>query len=402
MRVLHITPGLPDCSGPAEVALGLCTALAAKGLDVTIFTTNFGREKEVLLECPYDYQGFHVHYFPLSKPRRYFYSPILAQTLKRCITQFDIVHIHGIWLYPTAIAAYYCRKHGIPYLIRPRGNLEPYALHQKVIKKKIYGWLIERRNLNNAAAIHFLNEKEAEGGTQFGLQAPIVIIPNGTDPLDERKLQSLRGRFRLRYPELSGKQIILFLGRINPIKGLDRLCEAFVKVVETVPQSRLVLVGPDNGGFSNQLKHLLKKEGLINYTIFAGTLVGEDKLAALVDSDVFCLPSYQEGHSIALMEAMVCGLPAIVTPEVKFHDLEKYSAGIRTSGSGEDIATGIIALLQNREMRKQMGLQARTLILSKYTWDKVSEEIVKTYEHILQSKTYGRWGFRGTRSTANP
>ncbi len=391
MRILHITPGVDEkVGGPAHVAVGLCRALARKGLDIALFTTNFSHDGglDVPLERPIVHKGVNVYFFPISRPRWYLYSPELGRALNSIAHQFDLIHIHGIWLYPTAIGCHVARKYRVPYIIRPRGNLEPYALRQGWLKKRIYAWLVERRNLDRATALHFANEQELQGARRFGLRSPAFIVPNGIEPIEAERLWALRGRFRHQHPALVDKKIVLFLGRISPIKGLDRLVWAFREVIRACPDSRLVLAGPDNEGFSNEVRRWLRDAGVMKFVIFTGHLSGDDKIAALVDADVFCLASYQEGQSSALTEALMCGLPAVVTREVKFHELEKYSAGIRTDGRPKELAKGLLALLQDPGLRQRMSVRARQLVLLKYTWDQVADELIGVYEEILRSASF--------------
>lgn len=173
------------------------------------------------------------------------------------------------------------------------------------------------------------------------------------------------------------------MGRIDPIKGLDRLCKAFGRVAKKDLEVRLVLAGPDSNKFSDQVRQWLRDEGVIDYALFVGPLAGEEKLAALVDADVFCLPSYQEGHSIALTEAMACKIPVVITRSVGFSEVEKVNAGIVVDGRLDELSDTLLKLLSNTELRQQMGENARKLILEKYTWGKIAEQVIAVYEKIL-------------------
>jgi glycosyltransferase involved in cell wall biosynthesis len=388
MKILHITPGVDErTGGPAYVALGLCQALARKGLDITLFTTNIdcNGPSGVPLGQAITHNGVKLHFFPVSYPRSYVYSPQLGRALSRTCSDFDLVHIHGTWCYPQAVGCYIARKNHVPYIVRPRANLRRFALQKNRLRKSIYALLIERRNLNHAAAIQFYGSEEMEDARQFGVRSRPIFVPNGVEPVADDRLAALKGRFRSRYPDLVDKRIVLFLGRIAAIKGLDRLVWAFRDVVQVCPDCRLVLAGPDNEGFSTQVRRWLRQAGLSEHATFTGHLSGDDKTSALVDADVFCMSSYQEGHSCALKEALMCGLPAVVTQEIGLNDLVECSVVIRTNSNPADLAKGLLTILTDATLRRQMGQRARELILSKYTWDKVAEELITDYEQIVGS-----------------
>lgn len=384
LRVLHVTPGLPRFSGPAAVALGLCRGLAAHGVDVTLYTTDFGREGEVALDQPIQHDGFDCYYFPYAPVASwYLYSSAMRYRLKQLVQSFDLVHIHGTWLYPTAVASAVARRFGVPYIIRPRGNLNRHAMRQKRRRKLLYAWLVERRNLDRAAAIQFANDDEAEEASEFRLAAPRLIVSNAVDVPEAELLARLKGRFRALFPDLMGKTVVLFLGRINPIKGLDRLISAFAEVIRTQPECRLVMAGPDTNGFSHQVQAWLEQYGLRSFALLPGPLDGEDKLAALADSDIFCLPSYQEAHSIALTEALACSLPAVITNTARGPDIEAAGAGLVCSGDPSSLSAALLRLVCDREMREISAQNARRLVEERYTWVRVADIQIKAYESIL-------------------
>lgn len=391
-KVLHVIATLSErLGGPVQVVHGLCSALARKGCDVTIFSTNYDPETgklDVPLGSLVNNDGIKIHFFQIQHPYFYYYCPSLGHELMKRTAEFDIVHIHGVWLYPIAIAAYYCRKYNVPYLIRPLGCLKPFALNVKKLKKTIYFRLIERRNLNSAAAIHFLNQEETRCKDLLGLMSPGLIIPNGVEYVDESRLNLLKNEFRSKFPQLDKKKIILFLGRISPEKGLDRLLDAFGKLFKTRSDVYLVIVGPDDQGMGMKLRQQFQEKSIMNHVIFTGYLSGNEKLSALVDADVFCLPSYQEGHSIALTEALMCGLPAVITAGVDFPDLVKFNAGIVVDGKPEEIAFALLKILDNPDLSQQMGQNGRKLILEKYTWDKIAKQTTKVYKQIISEKNY--------------
>lgn len=152
MKILHVISGLaPRHGGPSIAAPKLCKALAYKGHEVIIFTTN--SDGKGVLDVPTDQpvlqEGVTIKYFPIGRFRRWGFSWPLARAIKKRISDFDIVHIHSLYLFHTFIAAHYCRRYGMPYLIRPHGTFDPFLRRKSRFKKAIYNLLIEKRNLNH-------------------------------------------------------------------------------------------------------------------------------------------------------------------------------------------------------------------------------------------------------------
>ena len=253
--------------------------------------------------------GVKVTYFPVRFLKKYYYSAGLAGAIKAQISDFDLVHIHAVFLYTTYIAAHWCRKKHIPYIINPFGALDPDMIKLKrPLVKNIYIAAIEKYNIKNAATIHAASQYEKSHFLSLGFKAPVVIVPRGADPEDylpPRQMKALGES----YPKLAGKKIILFLGRIHFKKGFDLLAAAFKKVIENKQDAYLVIAGPSEEGYVARVKQLFQKFGIIERVLFTGLVLGDEKLSAFYGSDLFVLPSYGENFGIAVLEAMATGLP---------------------------------------------------------------------------------------------
>ncbi|MQY59458.1 MAG: glycosyltransferase, partial [Clostridia bacterium] len=189
-----------------------------------------------------------------------------------------------------------------------------------------------------------------------------------------------------------GKKIILFLSRINFKKGLDILARAFGEVARKRDDVYLVLAGPDNEGYGAKVRAWLQEEGALGRSIFTGMLLGEEKLAALRDSDIFVLPSYTENFGIAVVEAMACGLPVIISNKVNiWGEVSEVGAGIITDCDSHQVAETIARLLDDRNLREEMGERGKKLVEEKYTWPEVAKEMIEVYEQILDSHRANRF-----------
>ncbi len=379
MKVLHVAASLsPKWGGPTMVIQGLTEALVKRGVIITIFAP-FRKGEECVVP-----KGVDVKLFPQSVFAKLWrnHSFTLAKQLKKALKEFDILHIHEIW-HHSHFSAYNAAKFfGIPFVITIHGELEPWSLNYKKLKKRIYANLIQRRILREAKAIHAITNKEVESIRNFGVDNKIVVVGNGID------IEAFRSSFPKQklleyYPELKSKKIILFLGRLHPNKGLDILIRAFRRVVESYPETHLLIAGPDENGYQKHIAKLLAEENVAKCVTFAGILIGEKKLTALSGADLFILPSYSEGFSISILEAMASGLPVIITKQCNFPEVEKSNAGIVINPRIDELADAMTKLIGSNEIMKEMGENGKKLVGEKYNWKIISEKMFYLYQEIL-------------------
>ncbi|MBI2360126.1 MAG: glycosyltransferase [Deltaproteobacteria bacterium] len=418
MKVLHVIPALaPRYGGPSQAVKGMCQALARQGQEVTIYTTNIGN-LDVPLDRPVSVDGIEVRYFRVQQPRFYSFSIPLANALKNEVKRFDLVHIHSVFTWPTTAAAFYCRKYKLPYIVRPCGILDPVPLKRayqtgwlpvtfelkrrylnrqflqrkylkrvlqkrSYIKKIIYLLLVEKRNLEGAAAVHFTSREEAVAVQPCGISVPRFIAPLG---IDLRELQHHRSRgFRDQHPELNGKKIVLFLSRVDAEKGLDLRIPALGKLAAKREDFTFVLSGSGRAEYEEQIKGLLHKHGLANRTILTSFVEGRLKWSIFEEAEVFVLPSHHENFGIAVVEAMSVGRPVVITNRIAIHEeVSKARAGLVVSGDSEELGRAIAELLNSSSLRESMGKEGRRLVETKFSWDKVARELCGVYEDIVK------------------
>ena len=392
MRILHVIPTLAlSYGGPSIVCRDMCRALAERGEDITVYTTNRDYpdgELDVPVNEPVMQDGYTIWYFPVQFPL-YMVSLDMHKALRYYAKDFDLIHIHGIYRFPQASAAYYGRKYDIPYIITPHGSLDPFLFYKRKrrLMKRAYENLVEFRNLNNAAAIHFTTEEEMLLTSPLGLEAEGVVIPNGLD-LDAYQSLPEYGKFREKY-ELGDKKIILHLGRINFKKGLDILVKAFAQLCSNNENICLVLAGPDNEGYGRQVKRWLTEKNVMDKAVFTGMLSGVDKLSALKDADIFALPSYSENFGMAVVEAMACGLPVVISDKVNiWREVQRAGAGLVTACNSDEFAKAILTLFDD-DSRRRMGEAGKVFVSENYDWKIVVNDLLRVYQDILTKPNSG-------------
>lgn len=385
MRLLHVVPTyLPAMryGGPIRSVHALCRALAAQGHEAHVFTTNVdgAQDSDVPLERPVDIEGVKVSYFPSPLLRRLYWSPAMRRALLSRVADYDLVHVHSIYLWPTWMAARAARRRGVPYVVSPRGMLVPELIRRKNRWiKEAWIRLIERPNLEHAAVIHTTSAIEAHHLMSFGWSLPeVVTVPHGVDDPPSPSGQPLS-------PDISaaiaGAPPILAFGRISWEKGLDRLLEALPRV----PNARLVIAGDDGG----HAAALAEKARLFRVdervTIIARQVGGADKEALFGSAALFAMTSLSENFGLAAFEAMRRSLPVLTVPDVGMSEIVREAgAGAVVAPSLDGIADGLGTLLADRVASRAMGLRGRERVVAEYGWDAIATRMSAVYRSAIE------------------
>lgn len=389
MKILHVIANLaPRYGGPAKACVAMAQAVARLGHQVSIYTTNQDGPGELAapLDRPVRQEGVEIRYFPIQPPRFWGTSWPLARALAQTMRDYDLCHIHSLYLFHDLVAGHYCRKYEIPYLMRPHGTLDPYIYRRHRLRKAIMEAWFENRNIRQAAAIHFTSEEEMRLARPYIGEAPGAVVPLGVD-LGEFQDLPEPGRFRERFPEIGPKQIILFLGRINFKKGLDLVVQALARVVRHRQDVHLVVAGPDDDGWGARVKGWLKEAEISDYATFTGMLLGEEKLAVLRDARMFVLPSYSENFGLAVVEAMACGLPVVISDQVNiWREVEAAGAGLVGPCDAASLAGHLERLLADPRLAAEMGRRGRELVRQRFQWDGVALALQDLYAGLIANK----------------
>jgi len=382
MKILHVAISLtPESGGPTTAVTGLTEALAKQGLDISLFAPTQRKDAKKVIPP----KGVSLSLFEQGVLARRWpgYSLGITKALTREINDFDLIHIHELWGYPHFAAYHTAKNHGKPYIVSVHGGLHPWAINHKALKKAVYSALVQRRILRRAAALHALSHEEAKHIKAFGIENRTAIIPNAIDLKEYRSIPTRRDLEQL-YPQIAGKQVVLFLGRIHPIKGLDVLANAFGQIARHRNELRLLVVGPDSEGYKNNVVKILQSYGVLDQVIFTGMLTERKKLAALGGADIFVHPAYSEGFSMAILEALASRLPAIITRQCgNFPEIADANAGIIIEPESNQLAAALEQLLDNPGLRQEMGDRGWQLINRKFGWSTVANQMRDLYASVL-------------------
>jgi len=391
VRILHVVPTYVPAwrhGGTIKAVHGLTKALAARGHEVSVFTTDVHADGTlgVPLGEPVNRDSVEVLYFPVRPPRRLYRSPAMAEALARAVPACDLVHLHSVFLWPTYAAARAAERAGVPFLLSPRGMLVPDLLRRRGrLRKHLWLRLVERRTLLAAAGLHATSDLEAAQAALLGLYLPPVhVVPNGVEaePLAEGAQLSPGVRSALARPPL-----LLFLGRVSWKKGLDRLIPALTYVREAT----LAIAGNDEEGYRPALERLARLAGVADRVLHLGPVHGADKAALLHGATALVLPSYSENFGNVVLEAMAAGCPTVVTPEVGLAEtVRETGAGLVCDGDPLRLGTALRDLVADPEGRREMGRRGVEAAERRFGWPAVAERMEEVYAGVLHARRHGR------------
>jgi glycosyltransferase involved in cell wall biosynthesis len=387
VKVVHVIPSVAArTGGPAAAVVELARTLERRGIESPILATDMafpaqtGRSDRVTpADLPPRADEAPIRLFPAQRPYRLAYAPELGRALRETVEGADAVHVHSLYLYPQLAAFREAARRGIPYVVSPRGALDPWLRRRGRARKALVELLWQRRMLEGASALHFTSEEEARLVADVAPGVPRLIVPNG---IRWRDFQELPHGDAFRARELGGHTgpVVLNLGRLAAKKGLDLLVRAFARVAAQMPDARLVLAGPDDEGRRPVLAALAKREGA--QVTFAGMLRGGERLEALAAADVWALSSHTENFGFAVVEALAAGLPVVISPAVNLaSEIETAGAGVVCELEPGAFGDAILSLLCDERRRREIGERAREFA-RRYDWDALAPQIVEMYEAV--------------------
>ncbi len=375
MKILQVTNVLsPVHGGSADVAYRLSKELAKRGHEVTIYTSDHELGQEYISSIP----AVRVHAARTwLSSANLFVAPGIMKKAKEETRHFDIIHMHGYRTFQNIVVAHYARQYNIPYVLQAHGSLTTFFHHGWL--KRTFDALGGYRILRDASKVIAVAGIEVEHYKSMRIdENKIKIIPNGID-LSEFDNLPRKGIFKRKYGLDDKQRIILYLGRIHQIKGLDLLAKAYADIARSSKDTKLVISGPDTGYLSH-LKRLVADLGISDRVLFTGPLYGQEKLQAYVDADVYTLPSSYEIFGITILEALACGTPVVVTDRCGIADIINRQAGLVVPYDTDRLRHALLQMLSDDKMRRQFGQSGKLLVREQFNWEKIAEQFEHVYE----------------------
>lgn len=369
MRIAHVTSGLDrHAAGVGVVVSALSAEQHSKGHVVRVF----GLESSAWLEGDKDrWRGAAAEAFRVrGLPRSFGYAPDLANALAGFDP--DVVHVHGLWMYPALAVWRWHKRTGRPYVYSAHGMLTPVALGFSPWKKRIARLLFQDAALAGSTVMHATTETEAEEFRLFGLTNRIGVVPLGIHAA------SVPSHSVERYRR------VLSLGRLHPKKGLDRLIQAWSKLEVQFPGWALELVGPDEGGHLAELKRLAE-ELKVRRVSFRPPLHGAERDACMAGAQLFVLPTRSENFALTVPESLMMETPVIATQGAPWPGLVREGCGWWIEQGVESLVTALDEAMRLTDaQRHALGQRGRAWMLRDYAWPTVADKMLDVYQDAIQ------------------
>lgn len=389
MKILTVSqkfyPSL--ASGVVRATYEMCKELVRAGHEVTVYTSNALDQNSKVEERNQvvDINGIKVYYFGAvfhkqAWKHKLFITPKMVNVAQREMRTFEVIHLQEYRSFQNIVAHHYAMKYHVPYVLQAHGSLPRVMTKQRL--KQIYDNLWGYKILRDASKVIAQTSTEVEQYKSMGInEDKIEIIPNGIDVSTFGDLPK-RGEFRVKYGLKDNQKVILYLGRIYWIKGLELLANAFTDISKDFDQIKLVIVGPDDG-YLPTLKKLIKELEMEEKVILTGPLYGKAKLGAYVDADVYVLPSIYETFPSTVLEACACGLPVVITDRCGIADIINGQMGLVVPYDRKQLSDAILRMLTDDKIRQQFSEKGKALVREKFNWSKIVEQLEDIYQTIL-------------------
>ena len=381
MKILNVNMSMDPVrgGGTAERTQQMSLYLAKKEIECSILTTDTGLNAEYIKNI--ESSGVKIYALPTINSRFYLPGYGCSNKITNLIQQADIIHIMNHWTILNVMVYIAIRKLNKPYVICPAGSLQIYG--RSKLSKKAYNWLAGNKIVKNAISHIAVTSDEINQFFSYGVRPESIhIIPNGINTEDylESNDEELRSKYRL-----GNDPFIMFIGRLNHIKGPDLLLQAFCKIKDKLKGYHLVFAGPD-GGMLSELKNKSEEMKIADRVHFTGYLGGEEKSSAYRAASLLAIPSRQEAMSIVVLEAGIMGTPVLLTDQCGFDEVERIGGGKVVSASVKGLQNGLIEILKDKGTLKSMGANLKRHVIDNYTWERIINKYIDLYNQILSNK----------------
>jgi glycosyltransferase involved in cell wall biosynthesis len=379
MKILHVNHLLDSVTGggTAERTWQISRFLAKAGVECTVLTLDIGITAERIAGLG----NVQVVALPCLN-KRFFVPKASFAEVAGLVAKADVIHLSGHWTLLNALVYRACRKLGKSYVFCPAGALKPFG--RSLVLKYFYDvWMGRRLARSAAACVAITYDERADFAACGVIEEQVRVIPNGIDPEQYELSDPVEAEDKFRQESgLGSAPYVLFLGRLNEIKGPDLLLDAFGRIANRCVKTHLVLAGPD-GGMLQQLRAKSEAEGIAARVHFTGYLGGRSKVAALRGASLLAIPSRREAMSIVVLEAGVCGRPVLFTDACGLEEIFRAGAGTMVAVSVEAIADGLLATLTDEPSMHRSATRLHALVHERFLWRIQAERYKGLCEQLL-------------------
>lgn len=382
LKIIHVTPVyLPAVryGGPVYVISGLCRALKEAGHDVSVLTTDNGGESRLtrLSGKTEQVDGVPVTYCPGLGPEKIAFAPAMKKYFEGMLHGADMVHVHCAYSWFPPAAASLAARQGIPYIFSPHGSLTPvYVARKSTFAKKLWLRLWGRKLFQRAACLLAASKAEAQGIAEGGYckKKPLETVPFGYDFPERLPVRQNRVR--------SGhERVLLFLGRLDPVKRIDLVIES----LKHLPECRLVLAGSPEPRYEAVLHKKAAVAGVATRITFTGAVHGSEKARLFESADVFVLPSLAESFGYVLLEALSAGLPVVTVPEVGMAEaVRRLGLGKVVGPDPVSLASAVRSCLRDAGLKEYVAGEGQAALQREFAWKEVALQMEGVYRKYIE------------------
>lgn len=366
MKILSFVSTLDLSSGgPSRSVPMLVKGLAELGVDITLMTIRS--------------ENMNIHSLEGTSAKLKVLSPSFSRKeIAKYLAdeRFELIQIQSVWEMPYHKVILEARKQNIPYIVTPRGMLEPWSLSQKKWKKKLAWWLYQRNDVQKSACVFTTAKMEAEHVSNLGITTCKAVIPNGIETDAYPCKTSVEGV----------KKQVLFLSRVHVKKGIELLFEAWKRLHSDYVDWQLLVIGNGEAEYIHSLENRVESLGLKDSIKILPPVFGEAKIKVYQESALFCLPSFSENFGMVIAEAMSCGTPVITTTNCPWEILNETDTGWCVDLSVENLEHTLReAMGMDANALYDMGQRASKLIYDNFDYRSVTRKTLRLYEWLLNS-----------------
>jgi glycosyltransferase involved in cell wall biosynthesis len=375
MKVLHISPSFYPAfawGGPIYSLHGLCGELAKfPDVELRVLTTDAAtaersRRLPIAANPVWFPEGYSVDYS--ARVWGSSIAPQLIGKIRSLVVWADVVHLTGVYSFPTIPTLALCATHKKPLVWSPRGALQRWSGSRKRILKWLWDVACETMLSPSRCVLHVTSEQELVESQGRISKAKPVVITNGVDIpyLGERRLWRVGGRLRL-----------LYIGRLDPKKGLENLFHATARSARYV---ELNICGTGDADYVRLLRNLVSSLSLDERVTFTGHVSGEAKTSAFIEADVCVVPSYTENYGMVVAEALAHGIPVIASTGTPWAELNNQGAGKWVPNDPDSLVRAVEDL--GTSDLNAMGQRGRSWMMREFAWDKIAKQMLTTYQQL--------------------
>ncbi|MCD4743165.1 MAG: glycosyltransferase [Desulfobacteraceae bacterium] len=374
MKILNVNMSIDPVrgGGTAERTVQITKALSALNCDCSLLTLDIGITSELKKSLK------NVKLILLKCINKRFYIPGFDfNIIKENVKNSDFVHLMGHWTLINVLVYYYIKKYKKPYSVCPAGAL-PFYGRSKLLKN-FYNLIIGKKIIRNSDKCIGITENERYDFYSYRVpDQKIISIPNGINIEDYKfkNNQSFKKKYNI------SKKFILFLGRLNHIKGPDILLNAFIDLKEKIQDYQLLIIGPDEGMLDEMMKKV-KSSNNFDDIIFAGYVGGQEKSKAYHAADLVVIPSRQEAMSIVVLEAGITGTPVVITDQCGFDEIGDVNGGIVVPATIEGVKSGIKEMLADPDKLVEKGNNLKQFCKRYYTWAASAKKYYEIHKQFI-------------------